>query len=94
MAITLRTGHVTLNQRAAAFAVFNRLISDSLTVLPVNAGHLRIAARFVDQHALGLRAGDALHLAVASEHGAAVQTLDQRLADAGPLVGAPTNPLA
>jgi predicted nucleic acid-binding protein len=52
--------------------------------------HFRAAASFVDHHALGLRAGDALHLASASEHGATVCTLDRRLAEAGPAVGVPT----
>ena len=47
----------------------------------------RAAAKFVDQHALGLRAGDALHLAATSEHGATAHTLDPRLADAGPVLG-------
>lgn len=47
-----------------------------------------------DQHALGLRAGDVLHLAVASEHGATMQTLDQRLAEAGPALGVSTKLLA
>ena len=31
-----------------------------------------------------------MHLATASEHGATVHTLDQRLADAGPVLGVPT----
>jgi uncharacterized protein len=90
MAIKLRTGQVTLEQRAAALAMFNRLISESFTVLAVTGGHFRAAAKFVDQHALGLRAGDALHLATALEHGATLHTLDQRLAEAGPVLGVPT----
>ena len=90
MAIKLRTGQITLEQRAAALAMFNKLISESFTVLPVVSGHFRAAAKFVDQHSLGLRAGDALHLATASEHGATVHTLDQRLAEAGPVLGVPT----
>ncbi|PST26992.1 PIN domain-containing protein [Mesorhizobium plurifarium] len=90
MAIKLRTGQVDLEQRAAALAIFNKLVAESLTVLPVTGGQFRAAARFADQHALGLRAGDALHLAVASEHGATVHTLDRRLAEAGPALGVPT----
>lgn len=90
LAIKLRTGQIDLDQRAAALAMFNRLAADSFTVLPVTGGHFRTAAKFVDQHALGLRAGDALHLATASDHGATVVTLDQRLAQAGPLLGVPT----
>ncbi|TSD82912.1 type II toxin-antitoxin system VapC family toxin [Mycobacterium sp. KBS0706] len=89
MSIKLRTGQITLDQRAAALAMFNKLVVESFTVLPVAGRHFRTAATFVDQHALGLRAGDALHLAVASEHGATVHTLDQRLADAGPVLGIP-----
>jgi predicted nucleic acid-binding protein len=94
MAIKLRTGQVSLEQRAAALAMFNKLVAESFTMLPVTGGQFRAAARYVDQHTLGLRAGDALHLAVASEHGATVHTLDQRLADAGPALGVPAQLLA
>lgn len=90
MAIKVRTAQITLEQRAAALAMFNKLIAESLTVLAVTGGHFRAAAKFVDQHTLGLRAGDALHLATASEHGATVYTLDQRLADSGTVLGVPT----
>jgi predicted nucleic acid-binding protein len=94
MAIKLRTEQVSLEQRAAGLAMFNTLVAESFTVLPVTGGQFRAAARFADQHALGLRAGDALHLAVASEHGATVNTLDQRLAEAGPALGIPAKLLA
>ena len=94
MAIKLPTGQISLEQRAAALAMFNKLVAESFTVLPVTGGNFRAAARFADQHGLGLRAGDALHLAVASEHGATVHTLDQRLAAAGPVLGVPAQLLA
>jgi predicted nucleic acid-binding protein len=94
MAIKLRTGQIDLEQRAAALAMFNKLVAESFTVLSVTGGHFRVAAKFADQHTLGLRAGDALHLATASEHGATVRTLDQRLAEAGPILGVPTQLLA
>lgn len=90
MAIKLRTGQISPEQRATALAGFNKLVSESFTLLPVTGQHFRTAARFVDQHMLGLRGGDALHLAVASEHGATVQTLDLRLAETGPILGLPT----
>ena len=90
LAIKLRTGQITLEQRAAALAMFNKLVTESFTVLPVTGGQFRTAAKFVDQHMLGLRAGDALHLATASDHGATLWTLDQRLAEAGPRLGVPT----
>jgi predicted nucleic acid-binding protein len=94
MAIKVRTGRITLEQRAAALAMFNTLVAESFTVLAVSGMHFRAAAKFVDQHLLGLRAGDALHLAIASEHGATVHTLDQRLAQAGPMLGVPAQLLS
>jgi uncharacterized protein len=94
MAIKLRTGQITLPQRAAVLAMFNKLVAESFNVVPVTAGQFRAAAKFADQYTLGLRAGDALHLAVASEHGATLYTLDQRLAEAGSVLGVPTQLLA
>ncbi len=87
MAIKLRTGQIASDQRAAALAEFNRLVLESFSVLHVTAMHFQVAARFVDQHVLGLRAGDALHLAIASEGGATIHTLDRRLSMAGPALG-------
>lgn len=94
LATRLRTGQISLEQRAAALAMFNKLVAESFTVRPVTGGPFRAAARFVDRHTLGLRAGDALHLAIASEYGATVHTLDRRLADAGPALGVPVQLLA
>ena len=45
------------------------------------------AARFADQYATGLHAGDALHLAIASHHGASLHTLDRRLVEIGQALG-------
>ncbi|MER8464802.1 type II toxin-antitoxin system VapC family toxin [Mesorhizobium sp. M1396] len=90
MAIKLRTSQISLEQRAGALAMFNKLVIESFTVLGVTGEQFRTAAKFADQHMLGLRAGDALHLAIASEHGATVHTLDPRLGEAGPALGVPT----
>ena len=93
-AIKLRTGQFTLEQRAAGLAMFHKLVAESLNVLPVMARHFRTAAQFADQYKLGLGAGDALHLAIAAEAGATLQTLDRKLAEAGPVLAIPTNLLA
>lgn len=90
LAIKLRTGQIDLEQRARTLATFAGLVAESLTVAPVSRGQSRMAARFADQHMLGLRAGDALHLAAAADHGATVHTLDLRLAEAGPQLGVAT----
>lgn len=94
VALKVRTGQFDLKQRAAALAIASRWIAESFTLLPITSGHFRTAARIVDHYRLALRAGDALHLAVASDHGATVHTLDRRLAEAGPVLGIATQLLA
>jgi uncharacterized protein len=80
--IKLRTGEIEARHRANALTMFTRLCNDNLTVMPVSRAQFRMAARFADQYALGLRAGDALHLAVCAEQGATICTLDRRLSEA------------
>ncbi len=87
LSIKLRNRQIDLSQRAEALSGFARLAAESFVVLPLAANHFRTAARFADQHTLGLRAGDALHLAVCADHGATLSTLDRRLAEAAPFVG-------
>jgi uncharacterized protein len=87
LSIKLRAGQIEATHRAAALAAFTRLATDSFTVVPVSRLQFRTAARFVEQHMLGLRAGDALHLAVCADHGATLCTLDRRLGEAAPALG-------
>jgi predicted nucleic acid-binding protein len=91
LSLKLRTKQMSEEKRADALAAFARLTADFLVVLPVSTLHFAVAARFADRHELGLRAGDALHLAVAAESGATIYTLDQRLAAAGPALGVKTH---
>lgn len=93
-AIKLRRGDIDVAARASLLAEFNRLLAESFTVLTVISQHFRTAAHFVDSHELGLRAGDALHLAIASERGATLVTADKTLAAAGPSLGTPTTLLS
>ena len=90
LSIKLRTGQLSIDERAVSLAGFSRLIAESLTVLPISGLHFRAAARFADLHRSGLRAGDALHLAVAGDHGATLCSLDRRLAAAGGELGVQT----
>ena len=90
LTIKVRSGQINLEQRAAVLATFRRLVAETFTVLPVTSDHFRTAARIVDQHALGLRAGDSLHLAIAGAGGATLVTLDRKLAEAGPLLAVAT----
>lgn len=88
--VKLRMGAIDANYRAEALARFRRLMIDAFEIAPVEAAHFRTAAHFADHHPLRLRAGDALRLAIASEQGATIVTLDQRLATAGPALGVAT----
>jgi uncharacterized protein len=87
LSIKLRTGQLGPEHRASALAAFTRLGSETLRILPVDRASFRTAARFADQDALGLRAGDSLHLAICADQGATLCTLDRRLGEAAPLVG-------
>ena len=88
LALKLRARQIGAADRAAALAMFARLASETFIVLGPSRSHFRAAARIADQHALGLRASDALHLAICLEAGATLWTLDRRQAEAGRALGA------
>jgi predicted nucleic acid-binding protein len=90
LSMKLRSGQIEAIHRADALAMFTRLSVDSFTILLMSGLQLRTAVRFADQHALGLRAGDALHLAICADHGATLCTLDGRLSEAGAALGVKT----
>ena len=87
LSIKVRSGQLPPADRAEALAVFNGLVESSFYVLPLSRLAFHTAARFADQHATGIRSGDALHLAVATNHGARIQTLDRGLAQAAVILG-------
>jgi uncharacterized protein len=55
--------------------------------IPVATMDYRISADFADRHASGLRAGDALHLAIAYNHGLELCSLDKTLVGAAEPLG-------
>ncbi len=87
LSIKVRACQIDKSHRAVVLAAFARLSMESLHVLSLSGHHCRIAARFADRHELGLRAGDALHLAIAVEHGATIVTLDRTMANAASALG-------
>jgi len=82
LSLKLRIGHLESRDRARVLSMFNSLVEDSLTVLPVARIDYHTAARFADVSSTGLRAGDALHLAVANRYGACLHALDKVLTEA------------
>ena len=71
--------------------MFTRLSVETFTILSVSGLQFRTAARFAEQYSLGLRAADALHLAICSDYGATLCTLDRRLSEAGSGLGVKTS---
>lgn len=93
LSVKVRTGQIATTERTDALAAFGHLCAVNLGILSITGLHFRVAARFADQHALAIRAGDALHLAVCADHGATLCTLDLRLGSAGPALGVKTTSL-
>ena len=87
LSIKVRMGHLDPEQRAAVLALFQSVAAASLKTVPISDHAFRTAARFADQIGLGLRAGDALHLAIAADAGVPLATLDRKLAEAGRSLG-------
>lgn len=87
LSVKLRMGQLTPGDRAEVLAVFAELVEHSFDLLPVSRLEFRTAARFADRYQTGLRAGDALHLAIACNHGARIRALDRRLVAAAETLG-------
>jgi uncharacterized protein len=87
LSVKVRSGQIDPEQRAEVLATFNALTERSFNVLDVTRRDFHVAARFADQHATGLRSGDALHLAIATAHGARICALDRVLVTAATALG-------
>ncbi len=85
---------MTLEMRTVSQSDFVDLASNSLTILDIRPRHFRAAANLSDNIALGIRAPDALHLAVAVDNGATLCTLDKKLAAGAAALGAKVNLLS
>ena len=90
LSLKLRTNQHTSSDRALALAQFHRFASESFQIVSVLPAHFRVAATMADRHELGLRAADALHLAICADYGAELATLDERMAKAAALLGVVT----
>jgi uncharacterized protein len=68
------------------------MIADSFAVLLPTKADYGLAKHYLGHHASGLRAGDALHLAIAANNAAqAIFTLDKIVLAAGESLGLPVN---
>lgn len=87
VSLKLRRKEIDPPAKAQMLSNWQVIRQDHLVVIPVPEQAFALAARFCDRDDLGLRAGDALHLAVASLGGHQLATLDKLLAAAALAVG-------
>jgi uncharacterized protein len=85
----LRSKTITKSDHSIARAAYLRLERDYCTVLLIGSNHFETATDILSDYSLGLRSGDALHLAIASYNAATLCTLDQTLFDACKALGIP-----
>jgi predicted nucleic acid-binding protein len=84
LGLKVRAKHLQPDQARNAQKLLERLAAQSFHVhVPTRADYVKASA-FLGEHALGIRAGDALHLAIAyNETAEAVYSLDRLFVSAG-----------
>jgi hypothetical protein len=87
LSIKLRTRALQADERASVLTAFRSLTSTAFVRLPIESADFEVAAALADHAGLGLRAGDALHLAILGRLDCTLATLDQTLANAARDVG-------
>ena len=86
LALKVGIGEIDADVFVAALGEWGIFI-ESVNVLPVGEAAFREAALICQRHESGLRAGDALHLAVAAANDCTLATLDERMAAAAEQLG-------
>ena len=90
LAREVRMGGLGADVARAADARFETMIGESFAVLLPGRNDFDLARDFLGRFETGLRAGDALHLAIAANRGAAaLYSLDRQLIEAGRQLGVP-----
>ncbi|HTV68641.1 MAG TPA: type II toxin-antitoxin system VapC family toxin [Rhizobiaceae bacterium] len=87
LSIKMRSGRLAIDDRNTVLEAFSRIVEESFERFRVERADFTAAARFAERHDLGLRAGDALHVAIAIANGTRLATLDKTLAKAATAAG-------
>jgi predicted nucleic acid-binding protein len=83
----VRVGELTTSEALTAFASLDEWVAAHGPRLELVAADVVIAETFLRRLDLGLRAPDAIHLAIAQRHGAALATFDERMAASANALG-------
>lgn len=90
LAREVRARTLTADEAARSAAQFDVMVERSFSILTADVSDFDLAASYLLKFDTGLRAGDALHLAIATNHGAeAFYTLDKVLNRAGDILHLP-----
>ena len=87
LSIKVRTGALSVDLRSTALTEFESMTARSFLMWEIERPVYARAARLCERVETGLRASDALHLAIAEAHGAVIATLDRGLAAAAEAAG-------
>lgn len=88
----VRMGRLDAQAATQADARFEFMVDHSFAVLLPNADDFSLARQYLGKSETGLRAGDAFHLAIASNHRAGmIYSLDRTLLKAGITLGLPVS---
>jgi len=83
----VRMGGLAESDALRAIAQFDELVTDSFQVLAPGVADYELAKTYIQHFAAKLRAGDAMHLAIASNNSAkTLYTLDEGLLNAAKLM--------
>ena len=90
LAREVRIGALEARAAIAADAQFEIMVQQSFSVILPDADDFTLGKEFIGRYETGLRAGDALHLAIAkNRRAAAVYSLDKGMIKAGRSLGLP-----
>jgi len=88
----VRMGGLDTQVAVRADARFEAMLDESFSILLPDADDFGLAKRYLGRFETGLRAGDALHLAIAENHrAAAIYSLDKMLLKAGEILQLPVS---
>jgi uncharacterized protein len=83
----VRMGGLAESDARLAIAQFDELVADSFQILAPSVADFELAKAYIQHFATKLRAGDAMHLAIASNNAAkTLYTLDEGLLNAAKLM--------
>jgi len=92
LAQQVRMGNLERQAARDADMQFATVVQESFTVLAPASDDFDLARTYLGNYATGLRAGDALHLAIAGNHRAdIIYSLDKTLLKAGTFFGLPVS---